>query len=184
MTELQLWVKSLPSPPSPKNHNHLPLTAQNKGQGSVGHPETGKDSNKASQPFPWKCFIYLFLTRLKTKAIPYFRIPNNFHSTEWREFSKKTIALYPDLLSYWEYCNEASEQSGGWQVPLCCGWFHWVLAAFVPTDLFNVLFPTVGEGLVIIGTGTDAPTGTDPAGHLPSCLPQDRPEARWQAVLH
>lgn len=52
-----------------------------------------------------------------------------------------------------------------------------------------MLFPTVGGGLLIIGTGTGAlrhqtPTGADPAGHLPSSFPQDRPEACWQAAVH
>ena len=71
---------------------------------------------------------------------------------------------------------------------------RWLLQLLSPlrllTDLCNVLFPTVGRGLVIVGTVTGTlrhqktNRGKDPAGHLLSWFLQSRPEARWQAVLH
>lgn len=127
-------MKSLHNPPRRKTARRRSQVIK-ENSWKPTQPKMGRIiNNKASHPLFLKMF-YLFLKRLKTKAIPYFRIPNTIHSTEWRkEFSEKTIALYPDLLSYSGYCNMLVNRFEDGKPPFHCGWFHWTLAAaaFVP----------------------------------------------------
>lgn len=59
-------------------------------------------------------------------------------------------------------------------------------AAFVPPALFHVLFPPGGLGLLVIGTGTQAPAlnRNRPSRSAPGMGSPGRPEAREQAVSH